>query len=383
MKKIYIIAGEKSGDKIGASIIKELNKQYGGLSFAGVGGSAMNEMGLTSLFPIEQISLIGFIEIIPHIFRLRRLINDTVIHIQEFKPDLVITIDSPGFSTRVVQKAKEIIRSKFVHVVAPTVWAYKPSRAKKFARLYDLMLTLLPFEPPYFEQEGLKTIFIGHFIHEQTISKDPKIFREKYCIRPEEKLLTLLPGSREGEVKMHMPIFIKTIKLLRKKMNIKVVILASSEAIQKLISSYRQEEDLFDTIVVEDEASSLYAASNVALAKSGTNNLEILMHDLPLVICYKINFISWIYIKLYILVKFANLVNIMSKRMIIPEFIQSDCTPEKLSDAIEDLLTSPNKASMQVQEAKIFLDQMKNTEGFPGALAARAINELLSLDAEK
>ncbi len=375
MKKIFIIAGEKSGDKIGALILSELRKNIAS-DIKGVGGVEMRKQGLDSLFPMEDISLMGFVEIIPHILRLRNLINLTVNYVKEFEPDILITIDSPGFATRVAQRVKKFSTAKLVHIVAPSVWAYKPERASKFASLYDLLLALLPFEAPYFEKEQLKTSFVGHFMFEQEVCNNANIFREKHHIPKASKMVCITPGSRVGEVKMHLPIFLDSISILREKIDVTIVIIASNPDLHRIITQEVEKRNLKNTIITGENHFEAYKSCNVALAKSGTNNLEIALHNIPMIICYKVHFFTWIYIKFKILIKYANLINIMSDKMIIPEFIQSECNPQKIADALEALISDNAARELQIYESRKILEQMKNPEGVASKLSVQEILKL-------
>ena len=426
-KKIFIIAGENSGDKIGALVINQLKEQSSDkIEFKCVGGEMMKKAGVTSIFPISEISLMGFFEILPHIFKLKRLINYTIQTIKDFNPDVVITIDSPGFCYRVASSLRDTksrcswmsylrkqvsnlkrsfkknvdeipacagmtnkdglprvashsrndeLSTKLVHIVAPSVWAYKPQRAAKFAKVYDLLLTLLPFEPPYFEKEGLKAVFAGHFAFEQKLCDDPNIFRKKYKIKDDEKLLCVTPGSRKGEVKRHMPIFLDTIKLLQKDHKLKAVFLAASPEIKDLIENYTRGDKTI--IVTLGDKFESYKAADVALAKSGTNSLEISLHGTLQIVAYKVNWLSWWYIKSVALIKYATLVNIIAGREIIPEFLQGNCKAELLASEISKLLKNKGDRQKQIDDTAKILDSMKNKEGLASKISATEILKLI------
>jgi lipid-A-disaccharide synthase len=376
MKKIFIIAGENSGDFIGSLIIKRL-KELSNFEFRAIGGTEMQKQNVDSIFPIEQISLMGFLEVLPHIFRLKKLMKFTQKTIEEFNPDIVITIDSPGFCYRIASSLKGKINAKFVHVVAPSVWVYKPQRAAKFAKIYDLLLTLLPFEPEYFIKEGLRSEFIGHFIFEKNLCDDKKIFRIKHGIRPSEKIILITPGSRMGEVKRHLNIFLESLKLLREKIEFSAVILAASQTIKTYIEQEVKRSSLQKIYISLDDKYEAYKAADVALAKSGTNTLEISMHGTPQVICYKLNFLTWAYIKSVSKIKFANLVNIISGREIIPELLQDNCVPEKIVNQLELLLTDKKIRDLQITESKKILNTMRSKFGTASELAAKEIISLI------
>lgn len=373
--KIFIIAGEASGDNIGSLIMKEIKSRVPKAKFFGVGGNKMESCGLKSLFPLKEISLMGFAEILPHIFKLKRLIKKTSDSIIQTNPDIVVTIDSPGFCSRVAKNVKGKFDGKLVHVVAPSVWAYKPERAKKFANIYDLLLAMLPFEPKYFEKEGLKTEFVGHFSFEEKLCDDPNLFRNKYNIKKDEKIICITPGSREGEVKRHMDFLLKTIDKLSTKHKIKPVFLAANNNLKKMIATNLGENN--NSIITTEDKFELYKAADLAIAKSGTNSFEIALHGTPQIIAYKVNFISWIYIKFKILIKFANLINISANREIIPEFLQQNATAENIYKAADELLSNAKIRSKQLNDTKKILDDLKCDKGKASALSAEAIFNLL------
>jgi lipid-A-disaccharide synthase len=374
--KIFIIAGENSGDNIGSLIIKSLKKNEKNIILKGIGGPRLTECGLSSFIPMQYLNLMGFVEIIPHIYKLRKHINNTVDAILEFDPDVVITIDSPGFCLRVASKLRGKLKGKIVHVVAPSVWAYKPERAKIFANNYDLLLAMLPFEPPYFEKEGLKTIFTGHFSLEEKICQDSKMFRNKYLIADDEKIICLTPGSRAGELKRHLPYFINTVEKLSGKYKVRAVFLAPNELIKDII--YKATKHLNNVIVTVEDKFELYKAANLAIAKSGTNSFEISLHGTPQIVTYKLNCLTWFYLKSKILIKFATLINIVAGKEIIPEFLQDKANSESIFIAADKLLSNDVESSRQIMESKEVLCSLKNKDNLPSEVSAKAILELLS-----
>ncbi len=258
----------------------------------------METEGLKSLFPYYELSMMGFIEILPYIFNLMARIQSTVEDISAKHPDAVITIDSPGFCFRVVDKLrKEKLKTKFVHYVAPSVWAYKPERARKCARLFDHLLALLPFEPPYFEKVGLRCTWVGHPVVAETSIGDGAAFRRKYEIPDQTPLFTLLPGSRKGEVERHMPVFAKAITLLAGQVPDLAIAVAVPKNVISLIAPYFKECPFRAVITSnEQDKKDAIAASNIAIVKSGTVALEVAMAGVPMVIAYRVNAISaWLF----------------------------------------------------------------------------------------
>ncbi len=371
--KIFIIAGEASGDYIGARIMAALkNSSKNAIRFFGIGGELMADEGLLSIFPMSEIALMGFAEIIPHLLRLLRRINETVEKIREINPDILITVDSPGFNYRV---AKKVTGVKKIHVVAPSVWAYKPGRAKKTAEIFDRLLTLLPFELPYFTREGLATDYIGHPLIEQFLAGNGQDFREKHGIGKSAPVILVMPGSRKTELKKLLPVFEKTIGLLAKNIkNLHAVILATPQFAPPLVECAKVWP--VKTIVVTElkEKADAKAAANVALVKSGTAALEIALENIPMVVAYKVNPVSAWLVKRMVRVNFASLVNIILGREAVPEFIQEKCRAEAIALELEKLLIDPQARVNQVSLQKIALNKLGfGQERAPSEKAAEII----------
>lgn len=371
--KIYIIAGEASGDFIGGVLIDALRHKLPNLDIKGIGGRYMEERGISSLFPIKKIGLMGFLEIIPHIFTLKMLMAMTVRDIMKEQPKLVITIDSPGFNFRIVEKLKKQgFKGKFVHIVAPTVWAYKSERAEGVAKLYDHLLTILPFEAPYFTKYGLKTDFIGHPIFEQNFNRDTKKFREKYSIPHDAKIICITPGSRVGEIKRHMKPFAEALKLLKSKYNIFALFALNKQEDAELAASYLDGEIPYIS-VIGDERLDAYAIADVALAKSGTNTLEIAACATPMIVAYKLNWLSYLYIKSKILIKHVCLINILLEKDVVPELIQDDCNPDNIANSLAQYLSSDILSEEQVSESLKALRMMGFESGVKPSVQAADI----------
>ena len=351
--KIAILAGEVSGDQLGGWLMAALKKRRSDIIFIGLGGANMETEGLTSLFPISDIALIGIAEILPHLRTLTRRIRQTVEFLEREKPDMIISIDVPGFALRVSKQlhARGKIRPKLVHYVAPTVWAYRPERAKIVAERYDHLLCLLPFEPPYFEKEKLATSYIGHEIAWWWKSRgDGAVFRQQHGIAIDTPLLAVFPGSRRGEIKRLWPVFKKTIEKLKADIpNLEVAIQVPATLLPRLkqeTAGWSVKAHLLPNI----DKKNLFAASTAALAKSGTIGLECALAGLPSIIAYKANPLSVYLLRRMITVAYVNLANILAGKMIVPELLQEECTPNKLSAALYPLLTDENARAVQCAE---------------------------------
>lgn len=358
MAKIYFIAGEISGDFIGGNIIQNL-RDIKGLEFAGVGGKQMEEAGnFKSLFSISEISLMGFVEIIPKIFKLKRLINDTVQDIVKNKPDAVITIDSPGFTYRVAKQLKKLLPNlRLIHIVAPSVWAYKEGRAKKYAKIYDCLLALLPFEPPYFTKVGLDCKYIGHPVMEQEFYSDKKALRSEFKIDDNAKIMCVTLGSRKGEILRHLPIFIPALEQVYDEYKNLIVIFTLANPNHDSIIMPFLKNVRFNYIFSYERLKS-YAIADLALAKSGTNTLEIAASGTPMIVAYKVNIFSYFIIRLLIKIKYVTLINIIGNREIIPEFIQFNCKASLISNKLKELLLDSQKSNKQVTESQKILQEL-------------------------
>ena len=364
--KLYFVAGEASGDNLGAKLIRAL-KARSDLEIYGVGGTEMATEGLQSLFPMSDISLFGITEIIPHIPTILKRIKQTIEDIERIKPDAVITIDVPGFSFRVVEKLKargsKIPR---IHYVAPTVWAYKERRAQWVADWYDLILLLLPFEPPYFDKVGVKNVYVGHPIVEDA-DHNPQ---------PKKGHLLVLPGSRKGELKRHLPIFEETIKRLN---GITTITIPSLSHLKNEIENATKHWPVPVKVITQKAARlQAFETADIALVKSGTVALELALYNVPMVVTYKINPLTAWMLRRMVKVKYVNLVNLLLNRSAIPELLQEQCAAEPLANALKALLHDPKARAAQQQAMQEALKMLGlNQSPTPSEKAATAILDFL------
>jgi lipid-A-disaccharide synthase len=378
-KSIYIIAGESSGDILGASIVKQLKDMTENrLLFHGVCGEELRSQGIESLFDINQINLMGFVEVLPHIFRVKKLIEQTALDIMAKKPDILITIDSPGFTYRVAKRVRELgSKMKMVHVVAPSVWAYKPGRALKYSKIYDHLLALLPFEPPYFEKVGLKATFIGHPILEQDFYLDKVAAKTELGVLPGTKVVVVTPGSRIQEIRRHMPIFKQALEIVNRTIpGIVAIFVLAQQKHQDLINEVMKDTTLQHQF--SGDKLQAFCAADAALAKSGTNTLEIAASKTPMVVSYKLNFLSYLIIRCMIKIKFASLINIIAGKEILPELLQGNCKPNLIAEKLIELLKNPTISITQTEEAERILESLKTPDNQQASKnAAQKILELL------
>lgn len=366
-KRIFIIAGEPSGDYLGSKLIKDLRELTNNkIDIYGVGGELMQKAGLKLFFNMQEISIIGIAEVVPKILKIRKLINQTVQEIITFNPDVVITIDSSGFTHRVDRKVKKINPNmSIIHYVAPPVWAWREWRARSMHKFIDLLLTLFPFEPKYFEKYGLKSVFVGH-----CITKDPNLieptrdekfhFEKKYGIANSHITICFLPGSRNSEIERHVKVFNEAMVMLSKKYEgINVLIPMLPEKVD-FLKKYIGE---FNYAIITDKREKGLAmySSNIAVAASGSVNLELAIAGIPSIVIYKTSEITAFIVRLLIRINMVNIVNILLKKKIIPELLQSDCTPENIVKSIESLISS-RKCIIQKDAYKHVIEMIREPE---------------------
>ena len=384
--RIALIAGEPSGDVLGAGLMRALREQTSGnVVFQGVGGAQMIAEGLQSLFPIADLSVMGLVEILPRARLLLRRIDQTARFIQDNPPDVVVTIDSPGFTRRVAQRLfdQRVSEHRFplVHYVAPTVWAWRPKRAERLTRLYDHLMVLLPFEPPYFEAVGLKTTFVGHPAVEtlararQAEAAAERNFRERHGIAPDARLLALLPGSRKGEVNRLLPVFTDVLRQLKAHdLNLHLLV-PTVETVAPVVKAAAPNLPMPATVIeAPAERYAAMIAAEAALAASGTATLELGLAETPTVLAYKVNPITAAIVRRLIRTPYAGLVNILQQREVMPEFLQERCRPELITPALLRLLTEPAARQAQIDACRAGAVQLGSAETIgPSARAARAV----------
>lgn len=375
--KVMLVAGEASGDLLGERVMAALQERLGRMvKFVGVGGERMQARGLQSAFPMSDLSVMGFTEILPKLPLIFKRLAQTVHLALRERPDVVLTIDSPGFTYRLAKRLKPS-GTKLIHFVAPSVWAWKPGRAKKTAALYDGLLTLLPFEPPYFEKEGLTSRFVGHPVLESGADGgDGEKFRNQHGFTSNDLILLVLPGSRGSEINRLLEPFGQAVALLTKKHpNLKCVVPTVPHLkaqIEQAVQSWAMKPLLIDQI---NEKYDAFAAADAAMAASGTVSLELALARCPHLVAYKVSALTYFLASRLVRVKFVNLINILLDKMVVPELLQSDVTPEKLSSEMDSLLSDPNRRSAQLTEFAEAFKQLGAGGASPSEQAALAILE--------
>ena len=372
---IFLVAGEPSGDAIGARLMAALRRETNGaIRFAGVGGPRMTTEGLASLFPMSDLTLFGLAEVLPKIKLIKVRIEQTVAAARAARPAAVVTIDSPGFSFR-VQRRLGGGWTKRIHYVAPTVWAWRPGRAREIARFLDRLLVLLPFEPPYFDAVGLRCDFVGHPVVEEGAGKgDSAGFRARHGISPETPILVVLPGSRRSEVRVLLPIFAEVLVRLRARFpNLQTVV----PTVETVAADVKRAASAWPVpaAVIEGttEKYDAFAAGTAAMAASGTVSLELGLARLATVIAYRLHPVSAAVVRRLLKVRYATLANIILDRMAVPEFIQERCRPDLIADAVGVLLSDSAARARQVEEVSLALARLGSDDTPPSRRAARAV----------
>lgn len=375
--KLFLIAGEPSGDALGAALMAGLKALAPDITFLGVGGPLMAAEGLESLFPMEELSVMGLLEVLPKYTQLKRRIAETAAAVSAARPDALITIDSPDFCLRVAKLVRATnAAQKTIHYVAPTVWAWRPGRAAKMAPVIDHVLALFPFEPPYMEAAGMGCTFVGHPVVAQHRASEAQAaaFREDHAIGPGQPLLLCLPGSRRGEVSRLLPRFEAAIDLVHARHPDLRVVLPTVRGVAALVREMTARWPQ-PPLVLEgsDDKHAALAAATLALAASGTVSLELAANRVPMVIAHDFNRLTWWLMKRAALIDTVTLVNIVSETRAVPEFLGPACQPAPIAQALDLLLTDPTRRVAQTEAADLTMERLGQGGEEPGHRAARAV----------
>ena len=376
MKKIFILTGEPSGDKLASKVITELKKINPEIEYLSVGGTYLKALGIKSIYDLKDITYLGFTNVLLNIFKINRKINQTVEAILDFDPDILFTIDSPDFTLRVAKKIKHInSKIKTIHYVAPQVWVWREGRVKKIKKFIDHILLLFSFEKEYFEKENISYDFVGHPLLED--KKDDKIDINQ-VVGKNKAIISIFAGSRTSEINVLMPILLNFIKLMSNKHKDVTFIFHSTREYVELIGSYIKKSSLINCEIISDEQikSHLLKKSIFAIAKSGTVSLEICNAKIPSIILYKMNFINFWIIKMLVKIKFANIINIAANEEIIPELLQSKCNAKNIYKVLNEFFDSPSKITEQINKTEIILNKFRTAKS-SSVLASEALNRLV------
>ena len=378
MPLIYLLAGEASGDVLGARLMAAIRAQHPGAEFAGTGGPRMMEQGLDSLYPLADLAVMGIIEVLPRVRLLRRRLHETLADIERRRPDVIVTIDSPGFTHRVLAATGKLGIPR-VHYVAPQVWAWRAHRVRHYPGLWDKLLCLLPFEPAWFAQHNLPATFVGHPVLESGAGEgDAARFRQTQGLAPGQPVLILMPGSRKSEAPRLLPVFGKTLERLALREPGLRPVLPVSPSVADVVRRAAARWPIQPLIVTElQDKHDAYAAAGAALTKSGTSTLELALAGVPMAVTYRVNPLSAVMARRMIRVPHVAMVNLLAGRAVVPELLQQDCTAEMLSRVALTLLGDPDAAQAQREAFRVVLDSLRPPEGTPSEAAAREVLEVM------
>lgn len=377
MKKIFICAGELSGDRLGAGLIQELKNLNPEIEFYGVAGPHMQAAGCKSLYPIETLSVMGILEIIPKLPKILKLRKQIINELINNPPDIYIGIDSPDFNLPIEEKLKSH-GIKTIHYVSPSVWAWRANRVKKIKKSADLVLCLLPFEKDFLIKHGIQAKFVGH----RSADVLPKLYtqesaRSELGLNQYHKIITILPGSRHSEIARMAETFFQTACLcVQKNKQLTFIVAAANKKIAQQIQEILNKNNypIQFTIIIDKTYAAIKCADAV-LATSGTVTLETFLLGKPMVVAYKMSTLNWGLVNLLVKVKYAALPNLLANKAIVPEFLQHDASPEKMSIALMNWLDNPQAISKLQDEYETIINQLRCNAD---QQAAQAVVELLN-----
>jgi lipid-A-disaccharide synthase len=376
MKKIFILTGEPSGDKLASKVISKLKALNANVEYLSVGGENLKSLGIRSIYDLKEITYLGFTKVLLNIFKINNKINKTVEAIIKFNPDILFTVDSPDFTLRVAQRVKnKNSQIKTIHYVAPQVWVWREGRVKKIKKFIDHILLLFSFEKPYFDKEKISCEFVGHPLLED--KTDDKIDINQF-VGKNKALISVFSGSRTSEINVLMPILLNFIKLMEEKYLDITYVFHSTIEHNPLVQTYIKNSGLKNCEVISDDKfkAHLLKKSIFAVVKSGTVSLEICNAKIPSIILYKMSFINFLIIKMLVKIKHANIINIAANEEVIPELLQSKCNSKNIFETVSSFLETPSKVQEQVKKTQEILNQFRTNKSSSG-LASKALNRLL------
>ena len=376
MKKIFILTGEPSGDKLASKVISKLKALNANVEYLSVGGENLKSLGIRSIYDLKEITYLGFTKVLLNIFKINNKINKTVEAIIKFNPDILFTVDSPDFTLRVAQRVKnKNSQIKTVHYVAPQVWVWREGRVKKIKKFIDHILLLFSFEKPYFDKEKISCEFVGHPLLED--KPDDKIDINQF-VGKNKALISIFSGSRTSEINVLMPILLNFIKLMEEKYLDITYVFHSTIEHNPLVQTYIKNSGLKNCEVISDDKfkAHLLKKSIFAVVKSGTVSLEICNAKIPSIILYKMSFINFLIIKTLVKIRHANIINIAANEEVIPELLQSKCNSKNIFETVSSFLETPSKVQEQIKKTQEILNQFRTNKSSSG-LASKALNRLL------
>ena len=375
MKKIFILTGEPSGDKLASKVISQFKNSRSDIEYLSVGGEHLRALEIKSLFDLKEVTYLGFTRVFLNLFKIKRKISETVREILKFKPDILFSVDSPDFTLRVVKEVKKKDPNiKTIHFVAPQVWVWREHRVKQLRSFVDHILLLFPFEKKYFDKEQIKSTFVGHPLLDDTEKSKVDISQ---IIKDNKKIFSIFPGSRLSEINTLTPILFKFIKKMNMKYKDLFFVFHSTQEHVQLIQNQLLKEGFKNCGAIADEKikSHILKSSVFAVAKSGTISLEICNSKIPSIIIYKMGAINFFIVKMLVKVKFANIINIAADEEVIPELLQSRCNPVDIYNTVDKLLSDKSSLDKQVSKTQKIIRDFK-TEKSSAIASSVLINSL-------
>jgi len=360
MKKIFVLTGEPSGDKLASTVISKLKQNNPDIEYSCVGGEHLNSLGIKSIYDLKEVTYIGFTSVLLNLFKIKKKINKTVEKIIEFKPDVLFSVDSPDFTLRVAEKVKKINPNiKTVHYVAPQVWVWREGRVKKFKKFLDHILLLFNFEKKYFDKENINNTFVGHPLLEKTNKAKTDLSN---LIKKDKKIISLFAGSRSSETSILLPILIDFINLMNDKFNDYLFVFHATKENKNFINDKIKSSNIDNIEVISDEniKSQILSNSVFAVSKSGTVSLEICNAKVPSIIIYKMNFLNFMIVKFLVKIKYANIINIINNKEVIPELIQNECNSKEIYKSVIYFLKNPSLMDKQINDFSNTLNEIRS-----------------------
>ena len=378
MKKIFVLTGEPSGDKLASIAISKIQKDDDDIEYLSVGGVNLEKIGIKSIFELKEITYLGFTSVLLNIFKIKKRINQAVDEILKFEPDILFSVDSPDFTLRVAEIVKKRNpKIKTIHYVAPQVWIWRKNRVKKIKKFIDHILLLFDFEKKYFDDENIKNTFVGHPLIENTGLNKTDI---NNLVSKDKKIISIFAGSRNSETNVLLPILVQFIILMNKKdHNYNFVFHATDENKEQIID-YIKVKNIENIDVVSDEniKSEILSNSIFAVCKSGTVSLQVCNANVPSIIIYKLNFINFMIFKLLVNVKFANIINIINNREVIPELLQNECNAKEIYNSVVYMLKNPDIRKKQLEDCNQTLKGIRSKTSSSSEVASILSNSLIS-----
>tara|TARA_A100001234_G_scaffold215665_1_gene220687 strand:- start:193 stop:1329 length:1137 start_codon:yes stop_codon:yes gene_type:complete len=378
MKKIFVLTGEPSGDKLASTAISKLKKNYDDIEYLSVGGSNLKKIGIKSIFELKEITYLGFTSVLLNIFKIKKKINQTVNEILKFNPDILFSVDSPDFTLRVAEIVKKKNpKIKTIHYVAPQVWIWRKNRVKKIKKFIDHILLLFDFEKKYFDDENIKNTFVGHPLIENLNTNKTDI---NNFISKNKKIISIMPGSRKSETSVLVPILIDFINMMNSNQsNYSFVFHATDENKDHLVD-FIKNKDLKNVDIISDEnlKKEILTNSIFAVCKSGTVSLQVCNSNVPSIIIYKLSFINFMIFKLLVNVKYANIINIINNKEVIPELLQGECNAKEIYNSVKYMLKNPEIGKKQLEQCNKTLEGIRSKTSSSNEVAIILRNSLVS-----